>query len=57
MARENKDDGTRYPFKMLLEETLKILQQLPTCDASSSNGGTSPLKVQITFTFPYLKVK
>jgi hypothetical protein len=61
MVEENKDDGTRYPFKMFLDEYLTqqrnemmdsfapILRRLPTGDASSSNGGVSPFKVQINF--------
>jgi hypothetical protein len=64
MAEEKKDDGTRDPFKMLLEEALtqqrnemmdsfaQILQWLPTSDTSSSNGGVSPFKVQINFDIP-----
>jgi hypothetical protein len=64
MERENKDDAIEDPFKMFLEEELtqkrnkmmdsfsKILQQLPTSDASSSNGGTYPFKVQINFDIP-----
>jgi hypothetical protein len=61
MVGEKKDDETRDPFKMLLEETLmqqrnevmdsfvQILRRLPTCDASSSNGGVATFKVQINF--------
>ena len=61
MVGEKKDDETRDPFKMLLEETLtqqrndmmysfaQILRWLPTGNASSSNGGVSPFKVQINF--------
>jgi hypothetical protein len=58
MAGEKKDDGTRDPFKMLLEEALtndmmdsfmQILRWLPTDDASSSSGGAAPFKVQINF--------
>jgi hypothetical protein len=64
MVEENKGDGTRDPFKMLLEESLmqqrnemmdsflQILRQLPTGDASSSNGGVAPFKVQINFDIP-----
>jgi hypothetical protein len=64
MAREKKDDGIRDPFKILLEESLmnqrndmmdsfaQILQQLPTGDASSSNGGATPFKVEINFDIP-----
>jgi len=61
MEEENKDDGTRDPFKNFLEESLmqnrndmmdsfaQILQRLPTGDASSSSGGTAPFKLQINF--------
>jgi hypothetical protein len=61
MAGENKDDRTQDPLKMFLEEALtkqrnkmmdsfaQILQRLPTCDTSSSCGGTTPFKVQIKF--------
>jgi hypothetical protein len=64
MAGENKDDGTADPFKLLIEESLmqqrnemmdnfvQILRRLPTCDASSLNGGASPFKVQINFNIP-----
>jgi hypothetical protein len=64
MAGENKDDGTRYPFKMLLEEALErhrnkmmdnfaqILRWLPTSDTSTSSGGDTPFKVQINFGIP-----
>jgi hypothetical protein len=64
MEGENKYDGTGYPFKLLIEESLtqqrnkmmdsftQILWQLPTGDTSSSNGGTSPFKVQIKFNIP-----
>jgi hypothetical protein len=64
MAGENKDDGTGYPFKLLIEEALtqqrnemmdsfaQILRRLPTGDASSSNGGAAPFKVQINFDIP-----
>ena len=64
MVGENKYDGTRDPFKLLIEEVLtqqrnemmdsfaQILQQLPTSDASSSNGSASPFKVQINFDIP-----
>ena len=49
MAGENKDDGTRDPFKLLIEEVLtqqrnemmdsfaQILRRLPTSDAYSLN--------------------
>jgi hypothetical protein len=61
MAEENKDDGIGDPFKLLIEKSLmqqrnemmdsftQILQRLPTDDTSSSNGGATPLKVQIKF--------
>jgi hypothetical protein len=64
MVGEKKDDGTGYPFKMFLEESLtqqrnemmdsfaQILWRLPTCDTSSSNGGATPFKVQINFDIP-----
>jgi hypothetical protein len=59
MVGETKDDGTRCPLKILLEEVplnrrngmmdsfAKILWWLPTYDASSSNVGAAPFKVQI----------
>jgi hypothetical protein len=64
MAGENKDEGTRDPFKLLIEEALtqqrnemmysfaKILQRLPIGDASSLNEGVTPFKVQINFYIP-----
>jgi hypothetical protein len=64
MVGENKDEGTRDPFKMLVKESLmqhrnemmdsfaQILQRLPTGDTSSSNGGATPFKVQIKFDIP-----
>jgi hypothetical protein len=64
MEGEKKDNGTGDPFKMLLEDSLtqqrnemmdifaQILQRLPTGDASSSNGGVTPFKVQINFDIP-----
>jgi hypothetical protein len=64
MARENKDDETGDPFKMLIEESLmqqrntmmdsfaQILRWLPTGDTSSSSRGTAPFKVQINFDIP-----
>jgi hypothetical protein len=64
MAGENKYVGTRYPFKMFLEESLtqqrnemmdsfvQIIRWLPTSDMSSSSGGTTPFKVQINFDIP-----
>jgi hypothetical protein len=64
MAREKKDDGIGDPFKLFIEESLtqqrnvmmdsfsQILRWLPTGDASSSNGGVAPFKVQINFDIP-----
>jgi hypothetical protein len=64
MEGENKDDETRYPFKLFIEESLmqqrntmmdsfvQILWRLPTCDISSSSRGTTPFKVQINFNIP-----
>jgi hypothetical protein len=64
MEGENKYDGTGDPFKLLIEESLmqqrnemmdsftQILRRLPTGDASSSSGGTTPFKVQINFDIP-----
>ena len=67
MGDENKDEGTEYPIKMLLEEALEkqrnammdnfaqILQWLPTSDASASSsqfGGATPFKVQVNFDIP-----
>ena len=61
MVGENKDEGTGYPFKLLIEEALmqqrnemmdsftQSLRRLPTSDTSSSNGGTAHFKVQIKF--------
>jgi hypothetical protein len=69
MVGEKKDDGTKYPFKLLIEESLtqqrnemmdsfaQILQWLPTCDISSSSGGIAPLKVQINFDIPIFEGK
>jgi hypothetical protein len=69
MVGEKKDEGTRYPFKMLLEESLtqhrnemmdiftQILRWLPTGDASSSRGGAAPFKVQINFDIPIFEGK
>jgi hypothetical protein len=64
MVRENKDDGIRDPFKKFLEESItqqrnemmdsfaQILRRLLIGDASSSNAGAAPLKVQIKFNIP-----
>jgi hypothetical protein len=67
MEGENKYDGMRDPFKLFIEESLtqqrnemmdnfaQILRQLPTGDASSSNGGASPFELQIKFDIPIFK--
>jgi hypothetical protein len=64
MIGEKKDDETRYPFKLLIEEALmqqrnkmmdgfmQILRWLPTGDASSSSGGAATLNIQINFDIP-----
>ena len=64
MEGENKYDGTGDPSKLLIEESrmqqrneimdsfMQILQRLPIGDASSSNGGATPFKVQIHFDIP-----
>ena len=64
MVGEKKDDGTGYPSKLWIEESLtqqrnemmdsftQILQWLPTGNASSSSGGTTPFKVQINLDIP-----
>jgi hypothetical protein len=64
MVGEKKYDRTGDPFKLFIEEFLtqqnnkmmdsfvQILRQLPTGDASSSNGGAAPFKVQIKFYIP-----
>jgi hypothetical protein len=64
MAGEKKDEGIGDPFKLLIEESLtqhrnammdsftQILRRLPTGDAYSSSGCTTPLKVQINFNIP-----
>jgi hypothetical protein len=69
MVGENKDDRTGDYFKLLIEESLmqqrnemmdsfaQILRQLPTGDASSSNGGAAPFKVQINFDIPIFEVQ
>jgi hypothetical protein len=68
MAGEKKDDGTRDPFKILLEESLtqqrnemidsfmQILWRLPTVDESSSSEGIAPFKVKINFDIPIFEV-
>jgi hypothetical protein len=69
MAGENKYEETRYPFKLLIEEALmqkrddmmdsftQIFLWLPTCNASSSSGGTIPFKVQINFDIPIFEIQ
>jgi hypothetical protein len=64
MVGEKKDYGIGDPFKLLIEEALtqqrnemmdsfaQILRRLPIGDASSSNGGVAPFKVQINFNIP-----
>ena len=64
MVGENKYDGTIYPFKLLIEESLtqqrnemmdsftQILQWPQTGDASSSSRGDVPFKVKINFDIP-----
>jgi hypothetical protein len=64
MEGENKDENTGDPFKLLIEKSLmqqrnemmdsftQILRRLPTSDASFSNGGAAPFKVQINFDIP-----
>ena len=69
MGEEKRDYGAGDPFKLFLEESLvkkrnemmhsfvHILRRLPTDDASSSSGGTTPFKVHINFDIPNLKVR
>jgi hypothetical protein len=64
MAVEKKDDRTRDPFKMFLDESLtqqrnqimdsfmQILRWLPTSDTHTSSGGVAPFKVKINFYIP-----
>ena len=64
MEGENKDDRIGDPFKMFLKEALtqrmnemmdsfaQILRWLPIGNASSSNRGATPFKVQINFDIP-----
>jgi hypothetical protein len=64
MEGENKDVGTRDPFKLFIEEDLmqqrnemmdsftQILRRLPIGDTSSSNEGAAPFKVQIDLYIP-----
>jgi hypothetical protein len=61
MVGEKKENETRYPFEMFLEESfmeqrnemmdsfVQILRRLPTRDTYSLSRGTSPFKVQIKF--------
>jgi hypothetical protein len=67
MEGEKKYDGKGDPFKLFIEESLtqkrnemmdsftQILRRLPTSDASSLNGGTTPFKVKINFDIPIFK--
>jgi hypothetical protein len=64
MGDKNKYDGAGYPIKMLLKEALtrqrnemmdsftQILRRLPTGEAYSSSGHTTPFKVQVNFDIP-----
>jgi hypothetical protein len=64
MAGEKKDDRTRNPFKLFIEESLtqqrnemmdsfaQILRRIPTGDTYSSRGSTATFKVQINFDIP-----
>ena len=68
VGQEKRDDETRDPIKMLLEESLvrqrnemmdnftQILLRMPTTETSpstSSNfGGATPFKVQVNFDIP-----
>ena len=72
MGEEKKDEGTKYPIKMLLEEALEkqrnammdnfaqILQRLPTGDASASSSHSRDetlFKVQVNFDIPIFNVR
>jgi hypothetical protein len=69
MEGKKKYDGTKYPFKLLIEESLtqkrnmmmdsfmQILRRLPTCDTSSLSRGSTPFKVQIKFNIPLFEGK
>eukprot|EP00253_Pinus_taeda_P025886 PITA_25886 len=72
MVDEKKDEGVGDPIKILLEEALerqrnammensaKILQQLPRGDASASNNysrNATPFKVQVNFEIPIFEGK
>ena len=67
MGDKKKDEGARYPIKILLKEALEkqmnvmmdnfsqILQRLPIGGASTSSshfGGSTPFKVQVNFDIP-----
>jgi hypothetical protein len=64
MVGENKYDEIGDPFKLFIKESLtqqrnemmdsftQIIRRLPTGNASSSNRGTAPFKVQINFDIP-----
>jgi hypothetical protein len=41
----------------MMDSFAQILRELPTGDASSSSGGTSPFKVQINFDIPIFEVQ
>jgi hypothetical protein len=41
----------------MMDSFVQILQWLPTGDTSSSNGGTTPFKVQINFDIPIFEVQ
>jgi hypothetical protein len=61
---KKKDDGSRDPFKILLEESLvrqrnemmdnlaQILRRLPIGEASSSRVHATPFEVQVNFYIP-----
>jgi hypothetical protein len=67
MVGEKIYDGTSYPFKMFLEESLErqrnemmdnfaqILRRLPTSDASTSSRVVSPFKAHINFDITIFK--
>ena len=67
MAEEKKDEGSRYPIKILLKEALEkqrnmimdkfyqIFRRLPTNGSFASNshsGSATPFKVQENFDIP-----
>jgi hypothetical protein len=41
----------------MMDSFTQILQRLPTCDTSSSNGGIAPFKVQISFNIPIFELE